>query len=345
MSDNSVNLQSKEVALVLSSGGPRGFAYIGAIEELERRGYKIVSVTGCSIGSLVGGVYAAGGLQDFKQWLFELDNFKMMSLLDVSLSKSYLVKGEKVIEAIKSIVPDVAIESLDIPYTAVATDLYTGEEVVFRSGRLFDAIRASISIPSLFRPVKMGRRVLVDGGIVNTTPLSLAPRNGHDILVAFDVNDVDKEAITEYLDAVEETEASDEAAKREGVAILEEIASSGKLSFIDKVRMAGDRAREIYDLVKDTRIKNRELDKMAEDDNLTFIGEDNYYSIITRSFSLMNHTISEQSLKLYRPDILVKMSLDSYGAISDYVKGEEISEIGRQLMSDALDKYEAKSNA
>lgn len=91
----------KDVALVLSSGGPRGFAYIGAIEELESRGYNITSVAGCSIGSLVGGVYAAGGLDGFKEWLFNLDNTKLISLLDVSISKSYLVKGEKVIEAIK----------------------------------------------------------------------------------------------------------------------------------------------------------------------------------------------------------------------------------------------------
>ena len=158
-------METKDVALVLSSGGPRGFAYIGAIEELESRGYNITSVAGCSIGSLVGGVYAAGGLEAFKKWLFRLNNARLMSLLDVSLSKSYLVKGDKVMEAIKEVVPDVNIEDLRIPYAAVATDLYTGEEVVFREGKLFDAIRASISIPYLFRPMQYGRHKLIDGGI------------------------------------------------------------------------------------------------------------------------------------------------------------------------------------
>ena len=118
------NKHTKDVALVLASGGPRGFAYIGAIEELEARGYNITSVTGCSIGSLVGGIYAAGGLQDFKEWLFQLNNYKLLGLLDISLSKSYLVKGEKVINAIKNIVPDVNIEDLRIPYRAVATVKY-----------------------------------------------------------------------------------------------------------------------------------------------------------------------------------------------------------------------------
>lgn len=99
---------------MLSSGGPRGFAYIGAIEELESRGYNITSVTGCSIGSLVGGVYAAGGLDGFKEWLFDLDNTKLLSLLDVSISKSYLMKGEKVIDEIKKVVPEVTCGYLTV---------------------------------------------------------------------------------------------------------------------------------------------------------------------------------------------------------------------------------------
>ena len=140
----------KNVALVLASGGPRGFAYIGAIEELQARGYNITSVAGASAGSLVGGIYAAGGIKAFKEWICALEPMKIMSLMDVSVSKTYLVKGEKVIKAIEARVPEVNIEDLEIPFTAVATDLYTGEEVVFRKGPLFQAIRASISIPSYF---------------------------------------------------------------------------------------------------------------------------------------------------------------------------------------------------
>src|SRR5574344_866559 len=200
---------TKDVALVLSSGGPRGFAYIGAIEELESRGYNITSVAGCSIGSLVGGIYAAGGLKDFKKWLFRLDNSRLMSLLDVSLSKSYLVKGDKVISAIKEVVPDVNIEDLRIPYAAVATDLYTGEEVVFREGKLFDAIRASISIPSLFRPMAYGGHKLIDGGIVNTAPFSIVHRNGHDILVSFDVNRLDSNKIAKNLEDLQKVREED----------------------------------------------------------------------------------------------------------------------------------------
>ena len=154
-------MEKKNVALVLSSGGPRGWAYIGAIEELVSRGYNITSITGTSIGSLIGGVYAAGKMDDIKEWLFTLDAWKVFGLMDISLSKNHLVKGNKVIEAIKEIVPEKDIRDLNIPYRAIAADLYTGEEVVFDRGPLFDAIRASISIPSLFRPVRFGYRTLM----------------------------------------------------------------------------------------------------------------------------------------------------------------------------------------
>ena len=101
--------RTKDVALVLSSGGARGIAFIGAIEELESRGYNITSVAGCSMGALIGGVYAAGGLEAFKEWLFSLNDIGIMSLVDPSISKSYLVKGDKVISAIKEIVPNIKI--------------------------------------------------------------------------------------------------------------------------------------------------------------------------------------------------------------------------------------------
>ena len=120
-------MKTKDVALVLSSGGPRGWAYIGAIEELESRGYNITSIAGTSIGSLVGGIYAAGRLSEIKDWLFSLDSWKVFSLIDISLSKNHLVKGDKVIEAIKEIVPEINIEDLNIPYRAIAADLYMGE--------------------------------------------------------------------------------------------------------------------------------------------------------------------------------------------------------------------------
>ena len=233
----------KDVALVLSSGGPRGFAYIGAIEELLSRDYNITSVAGTSIGSLIGGIFAAGRLPQIKDWLYTLDAWKVFTLMDLSISKNHLVKGDRVIEAIKEIVPDVQIEDLRIPFKAIATDLYTGEEVIFDEGDLFDAIRASISIPSLFRPVKYGYRTLIDGGIVNAIPLNRVDRNGHDILVAFDVNDVDVEGIRGIL--IEEARSREELLEHQKQmdeqtrSVMASIRKNGNMTFKDKVRLAG----------------------------------------------------------------------------------------------------------
>jgi len=178
----------KNVALVLSSGGARGLAHIGAIEELERRGYSIRSIAGCSMGALVGGMYAAGRLAEFKEWMQTVDRRKMLSLIDLSLSIDHLVKGERVIDALKEVVPDVNIEDLPIEYQAVATDWENGQEVVFRKGSLYEAIRASISIPLFFNPVKRNGMILVDGGVLNPLPLKQGNEMAGELLVAVNVS-------------------------------------------------------------------------------------------------------------------------------------------------------------
>ena len=178
----------KNVALVLSSGGARGLAHIGAIEELERRGYCITSIAGCSMGALIGAMYAAGKLAEVEEWMVRLDKKKILSLVDFSFSLNHLVKGEKVMDALKEIVPDVNIEDLPIPYAAVATDWNSGKEVVFKKGSLYEAVRSSISIPLFFNPVRKGEMLLVDGGLVNGLPLNRVARVKDDLLVGVNVS-------------------------------------------------------------------------------------------------------------------------------------------------------------
>ena len=178
----------KEVALVLSSGGARGLAHIGAIEALEERGYQIRSIAGCSMGALIGGVYAAGKLKEYREWMKTIDRKKMLELTDFSLSLNHIVKGTRIIEAIMSFVPDMPIEDLPIPYCAVATDWKNGEEVVFREGSLFDAIRASISLPTFYEPVRRDDMILMDGGLINPIPLNRVERHEGDLLVGVDVS-------------------------------------------------------------------------------------------------------------------------------------------------------------
>lgn len=178
----------KKIALVLSGGGARGLAHIGAIETLESHGYEITSIAGCSMGALIGGMYAAGKLPEVKDWVLALDRRKVLSLVDFSLSLTHLVKGDRVMEALKEIVPDVNIEDLPIPYTAVATDWNSGKEVVFNHGSLYDAIRASISIPLFLNPVRREDMLLVDGGLVNSLPLNRVVRHSGDLLFGINVS-------------------------------------------------------------------------------------------------------------------------------------------------------------
>ena len=178
----------KKIALVLSGGGARGLAHIGAIETLESHGYEITSIAGCSMGALIGGMYAAGKLPEVKDWVLALDRRKVLSLVDFSLSLTHLVKGDRVMEALKEIVPDVNIEDLPIPYTAVATDWNSGKEVVFDHGSLYDAIRASISIPLFLNPVRREEMLLVDGGLVNSLPLNRVVRHSGDLLFGINVS-------------------------------------------------------------------------------------------------------------------------------------------------------------
>ena len=178
----------KNVALVLSSGGARGLAHIGAIEEIEAQGYRISSIAGCSMGALIGGVFAAGKLEEFRAWMKTIDRKKMLELTDFSFSLNHIVKGTRIIEAIMEFVPDVPIEHLPIPYCAVATDLKSGREVVFREGSLFHAIRASISLPSFYEPVHRDGMILIDGGVTNPIPLNRVARHEGDLLVGVDVS-------------------------------------------------------------------------------------------------------------------------------------------------------------
>ena len=325
---------NKNVALVLSSGGPRGFAYIGAIEALEEHGYTITSIAGTSIGSLVGGIYAAGKLAEFKEWLYSLDAWEVFSLMDLSIGKNHFVKGDKVIDAIMEIVPNVKIEDMNIPYCAVATDLYTGREVVFDYGPLFRAIRASISIPSLFRPVKYGLTTLIDGAISNCLPLNRVKRTEGDLLVAFDVNDVNEEEINLILRREHEARLIDKQFElevhEELLDVIHDFKHDTDMNLIKRLKHAGSRSMEV---LKDVFNYRRAFN---EDDSLDY-GE-NYYDLLDRTFSLMNHKNTELMLELYKPDILVKMPFDSYGEISDYAKAREISDRGYQLMKEALEK-------
>jgi NTE family protein len=181
-------MEKQKVSLVLSGGGARGIAHIGVIEELEKQGFEIFSISGTSIGALVGGVYALGKMDALKKWIVTLDKLKIFGLVDFTFRAQGFIKGDKLFNTMKEFIPDANIEDLKIHYTAVAADIINKKEVVFTRGSIYDAIRASIAIPTLFTPVKTETGLLVDGGVINNIPMNHAKRIPNDILIAVNVN-------------------------------------------------------------------------------------------------------------------------------------------------------------
>ncbi|MCK5847335.1 MAG: patatin-like phospholipase family protein [Bacteroidales bacterium] len=172
------------VSLVLGSGGARGLAHIGVIKWLEDNDFEIKSISGCSIGALIGGVYAAGKLDQLEAWLVSLTKTDIASLLDFSWGNGGIFKGDKIINTLVRFLEDIKIENLSIPFTAVATDINTEKEVWINTGSLFDAIRASVSLPLFFTPVKNGESVLIDGGVLNPVPIAPTFNDDTDLTIA-----------------------------------------------------------------------------------------------------------------------------------------------------------------
>jgi NTE family protein len=183
-----ITMPVKNVRLVLGSGGARGMAHIGVIEALEKEGYIIREVVGCSMGAVVGGIYCAGYLNEYKHWLVSLTKLDVFRLLDFTFSSQGFVKGERVFKAIEQLIGDHNIQDLKIPFTAVASDVLNKKEIHYRTGSLFKALRASIAMPTVFTPVMDGRAQLVDGGVLNPLPLNLIKKEPDDIVVAVNLN-------------------------------------------------------------------------------------------------------------------------------------------------------------
>ena len=176
--------QAKTVSLVLGGGGARGLAHIGAIRWLTENGYTIRSIAGSSMGALVGGIYAAGKLEAYADWVLALERMAVIRLLDLSFDRAGLFKGERIMTVLRALIGDHLIQDLPISYTAVATDLESGKEVWLREGKLFDAIRASIATPLVFTPFVMRGRVLLDGSLVNPIPIAPTLNDDTDLTIA-----------------------------------------------------------------------------------------------------------------------------------------------------------------
>lgn len=300
----------RDVALVLGSGGARGLAHIGAIEELEARGYRIRSIAGCSMGAMIAGMYAAGQLQDAKEWFLQVDQQVILKMVDLSISLNSLVKGERVIRELEKVVPDQQIQSLNIPCAIVAADLISADEMVFRSGSLFEAIRASMSIPLFFQPVQRGHKLLIDGGTLNPLPLNRVKRTKGDLLVAMNISGKDSMQIKKPEPSYFAKAA--ELIEQHGIQLSPTLLNLKK------------------------RIEQKEEERLENQD---LRGMVNYFSLADRMSDIQIQQNTHLMLQLMPPDILATMPQYAYSTF-DFDRAEEIIEQGRLLMREAIDRYE-----
>ncbi|MBU1196630.1 MAG: patatin-like phospholipase family protein [Proteobacteria bacterium] len=257
----------KTVSLVLGSGGARGLAHIGVIHWLEENNYEIRSIVGCSIGAVIGGIYAAGKLDVYEQWVRSITKVDIVTLLDLSWEKGGLVRGDKLINTLIKLVGEQLIEDLPFAFTAVATDIKAQKEIWIKSGNLFDAMRASFAIPLLFTPFKNKGGELVDGGVLN--PVPIAPTFGDETDITIAVNLGGRAQHPEEQKTLSIAPASTPSALR------------GKI--------------------------NRFIKQLQQSVTSRGNGDWGAYNIAIQAFETMQSTIARQKLAAYPPDILIEI--------------------------------------
>lgn len=257
----------KTVSLVLGSGGARGLAHIGVIHCLEENDFKIKSIVGCSIGAVIGGIYAAGKLNEYEQWVRSITKVDIVTLLDLSWEKSGLVKGDKLINTLINLVGEKLIEELTISYTAVATDIKNRKEIWIKSGSIFDAMRASFAIPLLFTPFRYKGVDLVDGGILD--PVPIAPTFGDETDMTIAVNLGGRAESLEKLSTLSTTPTLPSSPFRKKIN-----------SFINRLHQSVT--------------SNGRRDWSA-------------YDIAIQAFEAMQSSIARQKLAAYPPDIVIEI--------------------------------------
>jgi NTE family protein len=329
---------SKKVALVLGSGGARGYAHIGVIEELEARGYEIGCVAGCSMGAVVGGIYAAGKLREYREWTESLDYLDVLRLLDVSFRLG-AIRGEKVFGKIHDLIGEIDIEDLAIPYTAVATDLTNQQEIWFQEGCLHKAMRASAAIPSLFTPVTQGNRMLVDGGLLNPLPIVPVVASHCDLIIAVNLNSQNQ---NQYQLPVIERPAVFKNRVDQLMGSL-----SSRLPFLKR---EVDEEEEGELLVEanpwlEPRAPRRKAaaeaaPKSASSSHvLSTVGPASLLELVNQSFEVMQSSLTQYKIAGYPPDILINIP-KRVCRFFEFHKAPELIMLGRQIASDTLDRYE-----
>ena len=302
---------SQTISLVLGSGGARGLAHIGAIRALEENGYSIESIAGSSMGAVIGGMHAAGKLDDYAEWVSQLEQSDVLKLVDWTLSGGGLIRGERIIKRLKDMVGDAQIEDLPIDFTAVAVDIEHGREIWLSKGPLFDAIRGSIAIPGLFTPHRYQGRLLVDGGILNPVPVAPTLSCLSDMTVVINVNGPIPAGHPKRQRRPQD-EKSGEAAN-----------DSEEATFTERIR----------------RFFNGLVERDGPDVEES---EPGLVAMLMKSLETMESVITRQHLAVFQPDLVVEVPKDAC-MIHEFHRAGELIELGYQRTIGAIDRLQGQS--
>src|SRR6478735_3095472 len=286
------------VALVLGSGGARGYAHIGAIAEIEARGHEVVAVAGSSMGALVGGLYAADALDDYADWARGLTQSQMLRLLDPKWSAGGAIAAERIFAKVGELLGERLIEDLRVPFTAVATDLRARREVWFQRGPLLSAVRASIAIPGVITPVVMNGRLLADGGLMNPVPIEPTAASAADLTIAISLQ-------------------GDRSAREQSSPAREPATPTWREGLVDRVRRSVGREREVGP-------EPPEPDPLRISD------------VVGLSLDAMQGLVARYRMAGLPPDVLVTVPVSAARSL-DFHRVTEMIEIGQRLTAEALD--------
>ena len=351
------------VALSLGSGGARGYAHIGVIRELEARGHEVVGVAGASMGAVVGSLFAAGKLDAFEEWVRGLTQRDVLRLLDVSFAGGGAIRANRIMGVIGAMLDDVRIEDLQIPFTAVATDLRARREVWFTRGPADVAVRASFAIPSVITPALVGGRLIIDGGVTNPVPLEpLAPVDS-DLLLAVSLtgrrSGIRGSTFQESSDPEEvSAEAEPRIARRSGTGITPASRLTGRIRTAaadvrdaDLVRLITARfsqGGEGFDAGEFEAVEpSGQVEEAVEEGEAEVESDERgtdslpgtlrIFDVVTHSIEAMESIITAYRMAGNRPDVLIEVPSDACTAF-DFHRADAMIALGRRLTAEALDR-------
>ena len=327
----------RRVAIALGCGGARGYAHIGVLEVLEERGYEVVAVAGSSMGAIVGGVFGAGRLADYREWVTGIGQYQMLRLLDLDLSSPGALRGDKIFGKVGALVGELRIEDLPVLFTAVATDLLSRKEVWFQRGSLELALRASGAIPSLFPPVEWNGRLLADGGLLNPLPLAPMAAADADVVIAVSLHGEGDAAPGQPAGAADEPE----------VPLIDRIRAKASRVLEWDIRASVRRAESEEEAAQvappeptPPPVPLPDLTERAPRGRGRRQGPGKF-DVVNLSFETMQAALTQHKLAGYRPDLLVSIPRNACRAL-DFHRAVELIALGRRLASEALDRFEER---